>query len=110
MEEKIERLLSEVQTALDENDDILVIARHGDQCAAVVSGNVEEIAEAFFCCMHSPGHPNEQKLYDILKLNIYNILSCNSYLAENFKATLKEIISHEERISALRTFSPSDLN
>lgn len=83
MEGKINELLEKVMTTIDKDSDAVVLVHKGGKCGAVVHGNIEHNAMSMFSCMHQTEGELGTALYNILKLNVLNILGNPSPYADD---------------------------
>lgn len=83
MEGKINELLEKVMTTIDKDSDAIVLVHKDGKCGAVVHGNIEHNAMSMFSCMHQTEGELGTALYNILKLNVLNILGNPSPYADD---------------------------
>lgn len=73
--EKENKTMKKALDVLKENSSALIITNKDGLCGAALRGDVEEVAQALFTCMHDKDSEVSEHLYRILKLNVMNILN-----------------------------------
>lgn len=83
MENSVNNLLIEAIRTFGEDSNITIIVNKGDKCGTVIHGNIDNNARAMFACLHQQNEEVSKAMYRILKLNVMNIITNNSPLAED---------------------------
>lgn len=96
MENKTNELLQEALQIMGNDSDLLILCHKNEQCGAVIHGETYKVAQTIFSCIHQPGNPTGQALYEMIKLIVVNILRNPSPFAQNLIDTINNVIPDED--------------
>lgn len=96
MEEKTKQLLKKAREIMGDDADIFIIVHKDTQCGTIMRGRPENIAHAAFSCIHLPDNPIGQNIYDIIKLNVINIINNPSPYTSDLINTITNILHDKE--------------
>ena len=109
MDKDVRKLLEKVKKAVGESTDILIITHRDGQCAAMTHGNTDDLAHAYFGCMHDRKSNIGSVLYKILKLNTLNVINNHSVFSMDLiNAITSHCLDESEGTESVESENDSD--
>lgn len=96
METKTNKLIQEAERIIGEDGSMFIIFSKNKKYTSATRGNIDNIAQAIFCCMHQPNNPIGAVIYRILKLNVMNIISNQSQYSADLIQSINSILQENE--------------